>query len=98
DRTVTGVQTCALPISSSIALASGKLRLMPAAPASNVRSRKTRLLRMPLPATCSVSGPASGSSLRFLLMDALLGEVVLAKRSLNEIGRASCRERGEVVG
>ena len=44
----------------------------PATPASRVRSRKMRRLRMPLPA----AGSATSSSLRFLPIDALLGEVV----------------------
>src|SRR5699024_11657162 len=73
DRNVTGVQTCALPISGFTVATTGK-------PACSRSSR-------PLPRhwlSCTTSKSARRSAR------------TRAARRLKEIGRASCRERGEV--
>src|SRR5690606_40957712 len=83
DFHVTGVQTCALPISSRF-LATG--------------GGATSDLWLETIATlfdCEVARPLDASGVPYEV-GAAEGAALLAWRGLGEIGRASCRERGEL--
>src|SRR5699024_11627589 len=88
DRNVTGVQTCALPISTAHRLLEGGFRLIAKGAPDVLIARCTQLLQ--------------GGEIR-ALTGAMKAKLLsdnsrLAERALREIGRASCRERGGSAG
>src|SRR5690606_40187694 len=87
DFHVTGVQTCALPISLVTALV-----VLPTASRASVvlRTSLSMLLISAMPPALSVTGPKAS---RATTTPASASMVVTA---MAKIGRASCRERGEV--
>src|SRR5207248_8714479 len=96
DRTVTGVQTCALPISDlgkvGGAEAGKALVLASADPDRRVRRAVAIALGF-------VADGESAAALRKLI-ESDRAEDVAGAAEISQIGRASCRERGEswVVG
>src|SRR5205823_12088963 len=87
DKLVTGVQTCALPISASSSSRSG-------------RSRRSRSLPSVLPLlegrAYVVTGASRGIGHAIASRLSALGAGVLAvSRGVSRSERASCRERGE---
>src|SRR5205085_6941069 len=93
DLTVTGVQTCALPISKRLSLRANGSGLWPArwqAPRSNLAS----LCARPRGGDCFVAlrAPRNDNMCRrYKRTQAFLAAAFL------QIGRASCRERGEMA-
>src|SRR5207245_4490303 len=88
DATVTGVQTCALPISCALA-----------APA-HADCKLTQIMELPvtmLGARPTVTLLVNGQPARFLVDSGSWASTIdsTAAKAL-EIGRASCRERGEI--
>src|SRR5207237_6450677 len=96
DSSVTGVQTCALPILAHIrgtmlrALARTSGLLVVAA--SNTSDLPGRGTRHADDVSCGFAPLADISTMQVMRLAALRG------RWTPEIGRASCRERGEVRG
>src|SRR5207248_8869304 len=86
-RTVTGVQTCALPISTNISAAQVKeLRERSGAPMMDCKNALNE---------------AKGDIEQALIVLRKKGIATAAKKAAREIGRASCRERvkrSEVAG
>src|SRR5206468_6583412 len=97
DLIVTGVKTCALPISGG----GGGSSLKGSAPMTQapVNSVTTSTLTPALVVSGGGLTYASGAvQYRFRVMDALGSVVADSGLVSSKIGRASCRERGEVAG
>src|SRR5207245_5179995 len=96
DATVTGVQTCALPISFGL-----KLRRCPKAELENRVHSAAGLLEVTDCLTRRPEALSGGQRQRVALARAIVqqAKVLLLDEPLsNQIGRASCRESGKVRG
>src|SRR5207245_6637614 len=87
DATVTGVQTCALPISVAVAKSIRIATL-------GVREFLIRVTRMVQPVTAPALSVVRRSEQPVDYLGERIGRCVVHKC---KIGRASCRERGEIM-
>src|SRR5687767_15313157 len=86
DKLVTGVQTCALPIYPASCSAAGS--------SSTMSSR--RRLAISAISTSAVACSAAGEFWRRALPARRMVSLVFSRMAMIKIGRASCRERGEI--
>src|SRR5699024_11282929 len=91
DRNVTGVQTCALPILSRLQGGSNT------SSTSTLSTLGTKLTRVSTSPTSTGPMPQVGAVRVMLICTMFLPSRCTTLRLYTKIGRASCRERGDVT-